>query len=153
ADLLAEAGQRYWQILPLNPTEIGSGNSPYSSHSAFAGNPLLISPGRLVEDGLLDKKDIRAGGGFDKAKVNYPRVAEYKVKLLQLAYDNYKDGKGSKLQAEFIRFQEAHKAWLTDFTSFVSFKHHFNGKSWVEWPEEVKTRQGKAIEELSAELA
>lgn len=153
ADLLAEAGQRYWQILPLNPTEIGSGNSPYSSHSAFAGNPLLISPERLVEDGLLDKKDLRAGGGFDKAKVDYPRVADYKVKLLRQAYDNYKDGKSSKLQGEFIRFQEAHKSWLTDFTHYVAFKQYYDRNPWTEWPEKVKTRQVHAMEALTAELA
>ncbi|WP_224744236.1 4-alpha-glucanotransferase [Pontibacter aquaedesilientis] len=152
ADLLAEAGQRYWQILPLNPTEIGSGNSPYSSHSAFAGNPLLISPERLVEDGLLDKKDLRAGGGFDKAKVDYPKVAAYKVKLLRLAYDNFKEGEAGKLKSEFIRFQEAHKEWLPDFTCFVAFKHYFDQAPWSEWPVKVQTRQDHAMEALAAEL-
>ncbi|PKV62869.1 4-alpha-glucanotransferase [Pontibacter ramchanderi] len=153
ADLLAEAGQRYWQILPLNPTEIGSGNSPYSSHSAFAGNPLLISPERLVDDGLLDRKDLRAGGGFNKTKVDFPKVAAYKVKLLHQAYDNFKDGQAGKLKGEFIRFQEAHKAWLPDFTWFVAFKHYYDRKPWTEWPEKLKNRQGHAMEALTAELA
>ena len=69
ADQLHAAGQRFWQILPLNPTEIGMGNSPYSSHSAFAGNPLLLSPDLLLEDGLLGKKDLRHNYTFLDDKV------------------------------------------------------------------------------------
>lgn len=153
ADLLAEAGQRYWQILPLNPTEIGSGNSPYSSHSAFAGNPLLISPERLVDDGLLTKKDIKPDSAFDDSRVDYQKVADYKVKLLFKAYDNYKEGQADKLKNEFARFQETHKAWLPDFTRFVAFKQHYDQKPWTEWPDKVKTRKEQALEALSAELA
>ncbi|WP_018479143.1 4-alpha-glucanotransferase [Pontibacter roseus] len=153
ADLLEEAGQRYWQILPLNPTEIGTGNSPYSSHSAFAGNPLLISPDLLVEDGLLIKKDIKPNTSFDDRKVEFEKVAEYKKQVLYKAYQKFKAGQGSQLNGAFIRFQEKHKAWLPDFARFVVFKHHFGQQAWTQWPAELKNREHEAVEELAAELA
>lgn len=152
ADLLAEAGQRYWQILPLNPTELGSGNSPYSSHSAFAGNPLLIAPDLLVQDGLLTKKDIRPDSSFDTRKVDFEQVTAYKSQLLRKAYENYKAGQASDLKAAFIRFQQEHKAWLPDYTRFAVFKQHFDGKPWIEWPTKIRNRQEQAMDELATEL-
>ncbi|WP_461490095.1 4-alpha-glucanotransferase [Pontibacter sp. HJ8] len=153
ADLLAEAGQRYWQILPLNPTELGSGNSPYSSHSAFAGNPLLISPVLLVEEGLLTKKDIRPTHTFDDRKVEFKEVTDYKKRVLQKAYDNFKAGEAGKLKGEFVRFQEEHQDWLPDYTRFVAFKHHFENQAWTQWPAKIKNRQREAVEELAADLS
>ena len=153
ADLLAEAGQRYWQILPLNPTELGSGNSPYSSHSAFAGNPLLISPDLLVEDGLLTQKDIKPTTTFNDKKVEFEKVSEYKKQILQKAYENFKAGEGSKLKQEFARFQEEHQAWLLDYTRFVAFKHHFEGQAWTQWSDRIKNREQKGMEDLSSALS
>ncbi len=55
-DWMVGAGFTVWQVLPLGPT--GMGDSPYNSLSAFAGNPLLISPEALVADGLLSPEAL-----------------------------------------------------------------------------------------------
>lgn len=153
ADLLQQAGQRFWQILPLNPTEISSGNSPYSSHSAFAGNPLLISPELLVEDKLLQKKDLDTELTFDDDRVDFKQVINFKEEILQKAFENYKASDEKELEAAHKAFQKEHRAWLKDFVLFVAFKKYFEGKSWVEWPEEIKQRQEPAMQELAKKLA
>src|ERR1700757_1233254 len=100
-DFLFETKQNFWQILPLNLTSGAFGNSPYSTPSAFAGNPLLISPDLLVEDGFLSKSDIEGGSSFPNERVDYTPVTEYKYNLLGMAYENYrKRGK----DYEFERF-------------------------------------------------
>jgi len=90
ADFLSQAKQSYWQVLPLNPTDQISGNSPYSSSSAFAGNPLLISPELLFESGLLNKKDIEEVPPFPVGRCDYASVIPYKLDLLCRAYDAFK---------------------------------------------------------------
>ncbi|MCC9166292.1 4-alpha-glucanotransferase [Pontibacter harenae] len=152
ADLLQKAGQHYWQILPLNPTESGSGNSPYSSHSAFAGNPLLISPELLVEDGLLEEDDLQTSQTFKEDKVDYKEATAYKRTIWQKAFDNFKKGKHPVLERDFETFKEQHKAWITDYTYYVTFKRRFDNKSWVEWPEKIKNRDTEALQELAKEL-
>lgn len=153
AEQLQQAGQRYWQILPLNPTEIEYGNSPYSSHSAFAGNPLLISPELLVQDGLLKQQDLRHKEELPQDRVNYKQVSDYKIKVLRKAYTRFSEELPDKLWREFTLFQKEHKLWLQDFANFVAFKKHFGGKGWVEWPDEIKWRQKQPLEELSEELS
>ncbi|GAB3831313.1 4-alpha-glucanotransferase [Pontibacter rugosus] len=153
ADQLQEAGQRYWQILPLNPTEEGYGNSPYSSHSAFAGNPLLISPELLVKEGLLHDRDLEHDEQFDDARVDFAKVSKYKLNLLQQAYNNFSDELPDKLWKDFADFQKEHKLWLQDFAHFVAFKKNYEHKSWVEWPEKIKQRDKQAINELAEELS
>ncbi|GHA79702.1 4-alpha-glucanotransferase [Pontibacter akesuensis] len=153
ADQLQEAGQRYWQILPLNPTEIGSGNSPYSSHSAFAGNPLLVSPELLVEEGLLHKQDLKHEEEFDDARVDFAKVSKYKIALLQKAYQYFSDELPDGLWKDFTEFQKEQKLWLQDFANFVAFKKNFEHKSWVEWPKEIKRREKQAVKELAEELS
>ena len=152
ADLLVEAGQRYWQLLPLNPTEIGMGNSPYSSHSAFAGNPLLISPEQLVEDGLLKAKDLETEEEFTEEKVDFPKVAEFKVKLLKKSFAHFKEELPDPVWKEFTKFQKKHHRWLDDYARFSAFKQHFDHKSWVEWPQEIKYHQKEAVQELEQKL-
>lgn len=153
ADLLQEAGQRYWQLLPLNPTEAGYGNSPYSSHSAFAGNPLLISPDLLAEDGLLQPKDLRVKEKFPDERVDYGRVTTFKHKLLQKAYQNYQENQPGTLKKSFTNFQKTHKHWLQDFTLFAALKKHFEGKGWGDWPDELRKRDEKAMQELANQLS
>ncbi|MDX5481481.1 MAG: 4-alpha-glucanotransferase [Hymenobacteraceae bacterium] len=152
ADLLVQAGQRYWQILPLNPTEIGYGNSPYSSHSAYAGNPLLISPELLVQEGLLQEKDLNPKTDFDPSRVDFEKVSQYKIKLLHKAYKNFTDELPDALWKGFAGFQKEQKAWLQDYARFAAFKKHFKNKSWVAWPEEVKTRKKDALNMLEEQL-
>jgi 4-alpha-glucanotransferase len=152
ADLLHEAGQRFWQILPLNPTEGGYGHSPYSSHSAFAGNPLLISPELLVEDGLLQKKDLNTDIEFVEHRVEYDQVASFKMELWQLAFSNFKEQADSHLHKDYQDFRQEHQDWLPDFAHFAAFKKKFENKSWVEWPKEIKRRDEQSIKELSNEM-
>ncbi|WP_299823273.1 4-alpha-glucanotransferase [uncultured Pontibacter sp.] len=151
-DILAETGQRYWQILPLNPTEHEYGNSPYSSHSAFAGNPLLISPELLLQDGLLQAKHLKIDHTFTEEKVDYKAVAKYKIKLLKESYDFFKAELPDKMWKEFTQFQKTHRSWLPDFSRFVAFKQYFSHKSWVEWPDEIKTRDKNAMQKLEQQL-
>ncbi|TPE42907.1 4-alpha-glucanotransferase [Pontibacter mangrovi] len=153
ADQLQQAGQRYWQILPLNPTETSYGNSPYSSHSAFAGNPLLISPEELVRDGLLHSKDLQHNEKFDEERVDFRQVTRYKHKLLRKAYKNFSEELPDVLWKDFARFQKEHKLWLQDYAHFVAFNQHFNHKSWTEWPQELKWRDKQAVGQLAEELS
>src|SRR5437660_762688 len=78
-DRLHEAGQTWWQTLPLGPT--GYGDSPYQSLSSFAGNPLLISPDWLIEDELVQPTDC-AGGSFSETAVDFDAVKRFKYALL-----------------------------------------------------------------------
>ncbi|QCR22799.1 4-alpha-glucanotransferase [Pontibacter sp. SGAir0037] len=153
ADLLWEAGQRYWQILPLNPTEEGSGNSPYSSHSAFAGNPLMISPDLLIEEGLLEKTDLKTSENFEDDRVDYQKATAYKRTIWLKAYENFKSRGTEKQQRDFQVFKQDHSAWLQDYSYFVVFKSHFGQKSWVEWDEAIKKREPEAVQQLASELA
>src|ERR1700722_19097612 len=88
-DRLAQAGQRWWQMLPLGPT--GYGNSPYQSLSSFAGNGLLISPGWLIEDGLLRASDCQVQA-FPQKKVDYSAVIPFKHQLLKKVWTNFSAG-------------------------------------------------------------
>jgi 4-alpha-glucanotransferase len=153
ADLLAEAKQRYWQILPLNPTEIGMGNSPYSSRSAFAGNPLLLSPELLLEEGLLEKKDLKKAPNFKDDRVDYPKVAEFKQHIWNVSYESFKAGKATQLNHDFAQFQEEHAIWLHDYCRFAVFKEHFGNKSWVHWDDAIKHRQESAMNALAQLLS
>src|SRR5437763_8437481 len=100
-DFLAAAGQQLWQILPLGPT--GYGDSPYSSFSAFAGNPYLVSPQLLLEAGLVDRRDLE-GAHFPADHVNYGMVIAFKNHLLARAWNNFQTGRGAVLRAEFDTF-------------------------------------------------
>jgi len=150
-DFLSETKQGFWQILPLNPTNSAFGNSPYSSPSAFAGNPLLISPDLLVEDGLLSKSDIESGYSFPSERVDYNAVSEYKYRLLRMAYENFKKRKGKDY--EFEGFSDENSYWLDDYALFVSLKEHFSEVIWSDWPEDIRNRNEGAVTEWKKRLA
>lgn len=138
AEILAEAGQTYWQILPLNPTEIVHGNSPYQSASAFASNPLFISPELLVQDDLLDPEDLSGVPPFPVERVLYETVVPYKRGLLEKAFQRFK---GRRKTEEFERFQWENAYWLDDYSLFIALKSHFQGRVWSEWPEDLRDRK------------
>jgi 4-alpha-glucanotransferase len=145
ADFLRQSRQRFWQILPLNPTNTASGNSPYSSHSAFAGNPLLISPEFLVEEEFLSSSDIDSSFPFQRNRVDYRAVSQYKGRILQLAYEKNK----ARIERDsgFERFCHEHSHWLDDYALFVVLKEHFDGRVWSEWPVDLRDRQDQWIRE------
>jgi 4-alpha-glucanotransferase len=151
ADFLSETKQSFWQVLPLNPTSTAFGNSPYSSPSAFAGNPLLISPDLLVEEGLLSKSDIDGAPSFPSERVDYSAVTEYKHRLLRIAYENFRKRRGKDY--EFKRFCDENSYWLDDYALFISLKEYFNEIIWSDWPEDIRDRNESAIMEWKKKLA
>ena len=148
-DFLSESNQSFWQILPLNPTNPTFGNSPYSSPSAFAGNPLLISPDSLVVDGLLSSSDIEDSHLFSNERVNYKAVANYKEMLFQKAFNSFKK-KGSS--DEFEEFCVKNSYWLEDYALFTVLKAHYNGVVWSEWPRGIANRDQRKLQELKNNL-
>src|SRR5574341_909124 len=149
ADFLFEAKQSFWQILPLNPTDLAFGSSPYSSPSAFAGNTLLISPESLVPDGLLTSSDIQDTCFFSHEKVDYIFVTNYKEGLLQKAHNNFKKKGDSR---EFEEFCSNNSHWLEDYTLFSVLKKYFNRVVWSKWPIEIINRNENKLQELKNNL-
>jgi 4-alpha-glucanotransferase len=149
-DALARARQKWWQILPLGPT--GYGDSPYQCFSAFAGNPFLISPERLVQDGLLKDNDL-AGPNFPANRVDYGPVIEFKNRLSARAWDNFQAGAAPALRPAFEEFCGREARWLDDFALFMALKDAHAGKTWQEWQPEVVLRQPAALDEARRKLA
>lgn len=143
-DFLFETRQTLWQILPLNPTDLACHNSPYHSSSAFAFNPLLISPEFLVSDGLLSPSDLEPLPSFDPECVDFHRVTGYKQVLYHHAFERFQ--KRSE-RRDYDRFLEENAYWLRDFALFASLKKHYPGKMWSEWPEEIRDRKPSALQE------
>ncbi|MFQ5580647.1 MAG: 4-alpha-glucanotransferase [Nitrospiria bacterium] len=150
ADYLAETGQRFWQILPLSPTALLHGNSPYSSTSALAGNPLLISPDRLIKNRLLSIKELEPLPSFTEDSISYAAVTAFKVELLKSVCRRHKDR--ITADTDFKGFCEENADWLDDYALFVALKEHFKGVCWNLWPEEIRDRKKKAIENWRREL-
>mgnify|MGYP000647607281 CR=1 FL=1 len=127
-DWLKEAGQTYWQILPLGVTSYG--DSPYQSFSAFAGNPYFISLDALVEEGVLTAAECKKANFGRKADdINYSRLYTERGRLLRLAYSRSDIGHNEA----FAAFCEKNKWWLDDFALFMAVKDRFEGKPWIEW--------------------
>lgn len=119
-DKLEDAGQTLWQVLPLVPTD--DGGSPYSSCSAFAGNVLLISPEKLMEDGLLTEEDLQAAYVAPAARVDYGKARDAKLPLLEKAYQNFK---AAETPVDYTDFCEKNAYWLDDYALYLSLKSHF----------------------------
>lgn len=139
-DFLNDAGQRYWQILPICPTSYG--DSPYSSFSTFAGNPYFIDLDQLCLDGLLKKSEIKACGFTEDGKVHYAELYEKRYPLLRKAFARFK-GEPPEDFDEFCRQNE----WLEDYALYMALKDANGGKSWREWPEPLRFREEAALSE------
>jgi len=142
ADFLAETKQSYWQCLPINPTDIEYGNSPYHSMSAFACNPLLISPELLIQEGLLTKADLEPLPSFSRERVDFDLVVSYKDRLRCSAYDRFKR---EGANGEYRSFCSQQVSWLDDFALFVALKEEFKGRPWNEWPDNLRDREPEAL--------
>jgi 4-alpha-glucanotransferase len=149
-DLLASAKQSWWQILPLGLT--GFGDSPYQCYSAFAGNIALISPQVLREQGLIDENDW-SGVHFPANHVDYVAVFPFKRKLLAKAWANFQAGRGGNLRGEFEKFKHESRDWLDDFTLFLAVKDAEAGKSWQDWPVDLRRREPGALEAAKRKYA
>jgi 4-alpha-glucanotransferase len=125
ADWLAEAGQKIWQVLPLGP--VGYGESPYQLFSAFAGNPMLISPDVLVKRGWLQTADLTAPE-FPPEKVEFECVTPWKEALLRKAFQSFRVD-----DADLKKFRDQHANWLPGYTRFMALKAANGGRMWTEW--------------------
>ncbi|SMC95519.1 bifunctional glycogen debranching protein GlgX/4-alpha-glucanotransferase [Sporomusa malonica] len=142
-DFLAAAGQTLWQFLPLNP--VGFGESPYQCLSAFAGNPLLISPEKLVAAGWLAENELPFGVFRRQSEViiDFPRVKLWKEKIFRLAFDRFRHQGRTEAYTEFL---ETTASWLPDYVLFVALKKHFRGLAWNKWDSDARTREHEALD-------
>jgi 4-alpha-glucanotransferase len=149
-DRLHEAGQSWWQALPLGPT--GYSDSPYQCLSSFAGNGLLISPDGLIDDGLLRAADC-AGHAFSPTAVEYGKVVPFKLRVLETAWSRFSAGARPDLRPAYEQFCQAHGLWLDDYALFRALKDRYNGACYLEWPAELIRRTPAALAQARRELA
>ena len=145
---LAQAGQSWWQMLPLGPT--GYGNSPYQSLSSFAGNSLLLSPDWLMEDELVQPGDWQANS-FSQDRIDYGAVIPFKHRLLEKAWENFKAGARPDLRSGLEEFRNKQAEWLEDYALFRVLKVKFGGAYYLEWPTAIKERQPAALDQVRRE--
>ncbi|MGP0071626.1 MAG: 4-alpha-glucanotransferase [Bryobacteraceae bacterium] len=141
-DFLASAGQTLWQVLPLGPT--GYGDSPYQCFSAWAGNPLLISLERLVEQGWMHASRLATAPQFPEDRVEFERLIPWKTALLESAVQPH---------PRFEDFSEANQNWLDDFALFVALKQRHQGAAWTQWEPGARDRDRKALATWRDQLA
>lgn len=150
-DFLVESGQKIWQILPLGPT--GYGDSPYQSFSAFAGNHYLISIDKLIEDNLISDKDLEDIPDLPAHKVDYGTVIEWKVKILEKAYESFLNDASKKELSAMNRFSRDNNFWLDDYALFMSLKTAFDGKAWEEWDKDIAMYKPESVKEWTEKLS
>ena len=150
-DALARARQTWWQILPLGPA--GAGDSPYQCYSAFAGNPLLVSPDDLLADGLLMRDDLPADV-LPQDRVDYRKAGALKSALLDRAWDRFQAGAGGRrLAGEFQRFVQSNAPWLDDFALFMALRDAHGTSDWPQWPRGIVRRQPAPLREARDALS
>jgi 4-alpha-glucanotransferase len=153
-DFLAASKQSLWQVLPLGPT--GFGDSPYQCFSAFAGNTLLVSPERLVQDGLLRAEDLAHTPALPPDSVDFGNVINFKNALLRQAFECFKEGAAQELRVEFEHFSHQASSWLDDYALYRALKNAHDGRSWNEWEPKYTRRDTTALvnarEHLSEEV-
>jgi 4-alpha-glucanotransferase len=150
-DFLAAAGQKLWQVLPLGPT--GYGDSPYQSFSAFAGNPYLVSPERLLDDGLLEPADLAGVPAFPDYRVDYGPVIEWKLAILARAHARFSADAAPGLRGEYEAFCRVQANWLDDFALFMALKEAHGGATWTSWEEGLIAREPVALGAARERLA
>lgn len=143
-EFLHGAGCGLWQVLPLGPT--GYGDSPYQSFSSFAGNPYLISPEMLLEDGLLHVNDLVESPKFPADRVDFGNLIPWKVGVLDRSFIQFQHSDSKELKSEFEEFRTENSFWLDDFCLFMAIKEAYGGGSWVNWPQPLVQRESAAIE-------
>ncbi|MHB1391890.1 MAG: 4-alpha-glucanotransferase [Clostridia bacterium] len=140
-DFLVKSKQKLWQILPLGP--VGYGESPYQCFSAFAGNTMLISIEKLMDQKLLFQEDIVTSPCFDKRLVEFGRVKAFKFDLYRKAFERFKE---AGADSQYHKFTRENNYWLDEFSFFMALKDHFGGTAWNLWDSEIAFRDSKAME-------
>ena len=151
-DWAVAAGQTLWQVLPLTP--LGGGGSPYGGPSAFAGNPLLISPEGLLRDGFLPVSAFEDLPTLPKDRIDFDAVIRWKDRILRQSWDHFASRAGEPARAELEAFRRApaQAAWLADWTLFSALKARFAGRAWLDWDAGLRERDADALERASGEL-
>ena len=139
-DFLADSRQKLWQVLPLHPP--GYGDSPYQTLSAFAGNPLLINPENLVDEGWLTVAEIKETPVLDHAKVDFDQVGQVKEKLFRQAFARFKADPQSE---DYQLFVQQNREWLDDFALYMALKNYFDGQPWNCWDKALAWREEEAL--------
>ncbi len=149
-DFLAGTGCSLWQILPLGPT--GYGDSPYQCFSALAGNPYLVSPDLLLQDGLLLPNDLEDLPNFPQDRVDFGGVIPWKLTLLDRAFKRFTSNVDAALQDEFNDFQKSQAGWLNDYAFFMALKEYHGGAAWVTWSAPLRDREPQALADVRQNL-
>ncbi len=146
-DWMQEAGLGAWQVLPLGPT--GYGDSPYQCFSAFAGNPMLISPDLLLNEGLAGPEDVQCPP-FPEGRVDYGPVIEWKYHLLRRVHARFRQQKPKALVEAFNAFRKRRdvKHWLPEYALFRVCKDRYHGAPWDQWEAGLRRRDPKALAAL-----
>lgn len=150
-DFLEQTYQQYWQVLPLGPT--GYGNSPYMCYSALAGNYLLISPDKLLDEGLLAGEDFANLPGFPTHTVDFEQITPIKLALLKKASENFKVKASPIQQKEFEGFCDSKAYWLDNYALFMALKDSQGGASWYTWEPQLAKREPEALNQAQHQLS
>ncbi len=142
-DFLAASRQSLWQTLPLGTP--GYGNSPYLAYSAMAGNPLLISPDKLAEQGLLREDDFRAVPEFSPDQADFERAAPLKMGLFRIAFERFKVQVNEEEQQALSDFCQSRSSWLDDYALFMAIKEYKGGADWTAWESVLRERKPGAL--------
>ena len=148
-DFMAATGCKWWQVLPLGPT--GYGDSPYQSLSSFAGNPVMVSPELLYEDGLIDKEHLENRPNFLSDHVDFSTVIEYKRGLFQVGFMRLSEL--PRLRAEFDEFRGKNEKWLEGFSLFMTIKQQQELRAWTTWPGDLRDRGPEAMKKARQQFA
>lgn len=149
-DFLAASGQSVWQILPLTITDRSKGNSPYSSISAFAGDPLYISPEILFQEGFLQRNSLDRSPSFKKVRVDYEQARNFRKTILREAFTMAKQKGHSDY---FHQFCHENKSWLDDLALFMVLKEHFDGDPWYNWPKGFRERDTELVQAANEQFS
>jgi 4-alpha-glucanotransferase len=149
----AAAGQSVWQMLPLGPTT--DYNSPYQCLSAFAGNPMLIAPSELLEEGFLPAAALKGIPEFAEDRVDFGAVATWKDAVLRRSWSHFRRLAPPLLREETEAFRRdpAQSGWLEDWALYSALKQRLGGSAWQEWDPELRGRQPGALASARRELA
>lgn len=147
-DMLKASGQKYWQVLPVGPTSFG--DSPYQSFSAFAGNPYFIDLDILIEEGLLDRKEVEETfWGSDPEFIEYDVIYNARFAVLKKAFlaSDYRE------TPQYARFLEDNAWWLEEYALFMAIKGDHDNREWLSWEEDIRFARPEAVERCRNKLA
>ena len=148
-----EAGATLWQFLPVVPA--GPGGSPYGGRSAFAGEPLLVSPERLVAEGLLAEAALSSAPGFAEGRLDGAAAARWKGRWLRESFERFEAAPPAEIARAFDSFRSApeESSWLDDWTLFAALSERFGPAGWIHWPAPLAAREPEALSKAAGELA